>query len=239
MVTRILIARHGNTFHKNQIPTRVGRHTDLPLIEETLARNLGQYIKAKGLIPKIVWAAPLQRTLKTAQLAIEEMQTQINLQQSEQFSEIDYGPDENKTEADVELRLGKIQALKNASTLEHYTTQELQTLGKQSITAWNKQAIVPNGWKVDPKNMIKIWIDFAKKIENDYQNQTVMVVSSNGIIRFAPYITQNFDEFSATHNIKVATGNLCIFEKSSSTKNWNCIVWDLNPTQQLIYQQAY
>ena len=40
MVTRILIARHGNTFTKDQTPTRVGRHTDLPLVEKELSYKI-------------------------------------------------------------------------------------------------------------------------------------------------------------------------------------------------------
>ena len=30
MTTRLIIARHGNTFEKGQTPTRVGGRTDLP-----------------------------------------------------------------------------------------------------------------------------------------------------------------------------------------------------------------
>ena len=30
--TRLIIARHGNTFDAGDIPTRVGRRTDLPLV---------------------------------------------------------------------------------------------------------------------------------------------------------------------------------------------------------------
>lgn len=43
------------------------------LVEEERGRNVGRYLKAKGLIPALVFAAPLKRTVNTAKLAIEEM----------------------------------------------------------------------------------------------------------------------------------------------------------------------
>ena len=54
---RLIIARHGNTFRKDETPTRVGAGTDLPLVEEERARGIGKYLKAKGLIPTKVFAA--------------------------------------------------------------------------------------------------------------------------------------------------------------------------------------
>lgn len=229
MPTRLLIARHGNTFQPQQIPTRIGRNTDLPLVEETLARNLGKYLKINHLIPTAIWTAPLQRTIQTAKLAIAEMQSNIPLYQDDNFAEIDYGPDENKTEADVELRLGKLAALKNNKELTLYTTQELQLLGKQEILNWNKHAIVPTGWEVNPQHCQQIWQNFATMLEDNYLNQTVMVVSSNGIIRFAPVITENFTNFIKQHSIKVSTGNLCIFEKANLKQPWQCTGWNINP----------
>ncbi len=229
MVTRILIARHGNTFTKEQTPTRIGRHTDLPLVEEERGRNLGKYIKAKNLLPTVIFAAPLKRTMQTAHLAREEMQINIELRQDNKFLEIDYGIDENKTEAEVELRLGKMQVLNNGESLANYTIEALQEKGQQIINDWNKKALVPAGWQVNPELCIQTWLDFAKMVEANYQNKTVMVVSSNGIIRFAPYITQDFNNFIATNNIKVATGNLCIFEKSAQDNHWNCTGWNIKP----------
>lgn len=55
MTTRIIIARHGNTFAKDETPRRVGGRTDLDLVEEERGRNVGRYLKAKGLIPALVF----------------------------------------------------------------------------------------------------------------------------------------------------------------------------------------
>ena len=67
----LIIARHGNTFAKGETPTRVGCHTDLPLVEEERGRGVGLYLKKLGLVPTRILAAPLKRTMGTAALAAE------------------------------------------------------------------------------------------------------------------------------------------------------------------------
>lgn len=214
MKTTLIVARHGNTFRKNEIPTRVGAKTDLPLVEEHRAKSIGLYLKDNDLIPRTVYAAPLLRTMKTAELAIAEMGLQLKVLPVNDFIEIDYGPDENKTEEEVMLRLG------NGNLNE----------GKKIIDAWNKDATVPNGWNVDPKQIIKTWYDFAKNTVMRYEgNRTTLLVTSNGIIRFAAYLTGNFEKFSQEHDLKVSTGGICIFEKKDNDTFWQCVAWDIKP----------
>lgn len=210
MTTRLLIARHGNTFTKEQTPTRVGARTDLPLTESERGINLGLYLKQVGFVPDVVFAAPLKRTLQTACLALGAMQQKVPVQIENTFTEIDYGPDENKTEEEVIARLGQ-----------------------EALDQWNRLAIVPQGWLVDPKQIIENWKTFAQKIEKQYPDKTVLVVSSNGIIRFAPYLTGDFDSFSKQHDIKVGTGNVCVFEKNEKDSNWTCVSWNIKPKEHL------
>ena len=70
MTTRIIIARHGNNFTKEQTPLRVGARTDLPLVETERGTNIGKYLKLKDMLPDVVFAAPLKRTMETARLAL-------------------------------------------------------------------------------------------------------------------------------------------------------------------------
>lgn len=212
MRTKIIIARHGNTFRSGETPTRVGAKTDLPLVEEQRGRSIGKYLKDNNLIPDIVYAAPLLRTMQTAELAIQAMEIQTPAIPLNDFIEIDYGPDENQKEKDVFERLG------NGNLDE----------GKKIIEAWNKNATVPNGWNVNPHQIIKTWGNFAKNIESG-QNRTVLLVTSNGILRFAPYLTGIFEKFSQEHDIKVATGGICIFEKKDDEPFWTCTAWNVKP----------
>lgn len=210
MTTRIVIARHGNTFAKGQTPLRVGARTDLPLVETERGTNVGKYLKMKSFLPVAVFAAPLKRTMETARLAIAAMDRDIALKSDGRFIEIDYGPDEGKSEEEVIARIGEA-----------------------AMDAWNKEAKVPAGWEVSVEGIIDAWREFAAEVERDYKGKTVMVVSSNGIIRFAPYLTGNFKKFAQEFDIKVSTGGVCVLEKEDGDKFWTVKEWGVKPKDKL------
>ena len=204
-MTTLIIARHGNTFSKGETPTRVGARTDIPLVAsgQEQASLLGKYLFSRNLIPEVTYSAPLKRTMETAQGALKAMNLVQTVKTLDIFTEIDYGPDENKTEEEVVSRIGE-----------------------DAISAWNKEAIVPEGWQVNPAEIIQNWQDFASGLLSS-GNSTVLAVTSNGIARFAPYITGDFAAFSASHDIKVGTGCLCIFRFDGT--RWLCDEWNLKP----------
>ncbi|XPV77575.1 MAG: histidine phosphatase family protein [Desulfovibrio sp.] len=215
---RIIIVRHGNTFRKGETPTRVGRNTDLPLVEGERSKAVGDYLLKNKLIPDVVYVAPLQRTLQTKDYILEQIGQPIETEIVDGFVEIDYGPDENKPEAEVLLRLGNGDS----------------ESGKEIIDAWNKSGVVPDGWMVDTNQIIQTWKELAATVDDhEGEDHTAMVVSSNGIIRFAPYLTENFGAFTEQHSIKVATGGLCVFEKDSAEEHWHCVEWNVVPIKLL------
>lgn len=216
MRTKIIIARHGNTFRPGETPTRVGAKTDLPLVEDERGKCIGKYLKEKHLIPDTIYAAPLLRTMQTADLIVQAMGLQASVFPLTDFVEIDYGPDENKTEEEVMLRLGNGNG----------------EAGKKVIEKWNEDATVPNGWNVNPQQIIRTWQHFAEQqVLQRGKNGVTLLVTSNGIIRFAPYLTGDFEKFSQEHDIKVATGGICIFEKDDDESFWSCTAWDIKPYQ--------
>lgn len=207
-MTKLLIARHGNTFGPNDSIRRVGI-TDLPLVQSGLnqAQNLGYYLKNNNLIPQIIFTSQLKRTHQTAQEILKILNINIPIHATSIFNEIDYGPDENQPEEKVKARIGEA-GLKN----------------------WENSAVVPEGWKVNPEAVIQYWKDFAEEINLKYPDKIILVITSNGIARFAPYLTGNFEVFCKKHAIKISTGGLCIFEKNPKDINWNCITWNIKPT---------
>lgn len=217
----LIIARHGNTFRKGETPTRVGSRTDLPLVEEERGRGIGKYLARLGLVPNRILAAPLQRTMGTAALAAEELGSPCSVQPDHRFIEVDYGPDENHSEEETKARLGADIARSNGLTPETMTPEELDALGESAIEKWNAEAIVPPGWKVDVEQIIRNWQDLAAEVADD---EVVLCVSSNGTIRFAPHITGDYAGFCAEHDIKVATGGVCIFT-SEDGSTWTCREW--------------
>ncbi len=156
-MTRIVICRHGNTFDKGDVVTRVGARTDLPL--STSGREQAQKLadELSGFSFTKAYCSPLIRTRQTT-VAIINPET--SLQILDFLTEIDYGIDENKPEAEVVARLG----------------QDLLDL-------WDLEAIPPKGWEVDPEALIMSWIAFFDEHRDD--DSDILVVTSNGIARFA------------------------------------------------------
>lgn len=210
MTTRLIIVRHGNNFTKDQTPLRVGARTDLPLVETERGTNVGKYLKMKTLIPDVVFAAPLKRTTETARLAIAALDKDIPLLADNRFTEIDYGPDEGKPEEEVVARIGQ-----------------------KALEDWEREAIVPEGWLVSVEGIVDAWKTFATEIEGNYKGKNVMVVSSNGIIRFAPHLTGDFKKFTEDFNIKVGTGSVCVLEKNEEDEYWRVLEWGTKPKDKL------
>ncbi|MDR0558717.1 MAG: phosphoglycerate mutase family protein [Prevotellaceae bacterium] len=214
MRTRIIVARHGNTFKNGETPRRAGAKTDLPLVESVKAENIGKYLKSRDIVLSTVYASPLRRTVETADLAVNAMHISLKILKLDEFTEIDYGPDENKTEEEVYARLGNGDRNK----------------GKAIIDAWNREAKVPDGWIAEPEKIMKNWYDFAvNKVLRYDRGRNVLIVSSNGIIRFAPCLTGNFEKFIQEHDIKINTGGICIFEKDENDRFWTCAGWNIKP----------
>ena len=205
--TRLIIARHGNTFSKGEIVRRVGT-TDLPLVDSGLAqgRALGSYLKENQLIPDIIITSQLKRAIQTAEQAQMTMQTHLTIDTFAEFNEIDYGPDENQPEENVIARIGT-----------------------DALKAWESHAMVPMGWKVTPEDIIQTWQDVAEKILKNHPEKTILIITSNGIARFAPYLTGDFDTFRKQHGIKIATGALCVFERAENSHDWTCLEWNTKP----------
>ena len=202
MKTQLLIARHGNTFLPGEAPRRVGARTDLPLVETLKASAIGDYLK-QNFEPDAVYSSPLKRTMETATIALQTAGFQKEIITEEIFREIDYGPDENKTEPEV-----------------------IERIGTAAINAWNTSATVPPGWDFNPEEVKQNWLNFAQNIITQYQGKKILVITSNGIARFAPVLLNLSPEALSDQfpSLKVGTGHLCLFEFDG--KQWECDFWN-------------
>jgi probable phosphoglycerate mutase len=214
----LIIVRHGNTFLPDEEPRRVGARTDLKLVEEKRSILAARNLKTLGLIPTRVVSAPLLRTMQTAKIIVDELGLDRQIQPNPDFTEIDYGEDENKTENDVIKRLGIFYLGKDANP------EKIMSRGKEEIDRWNTFSIPPQGWNVDGEKIIKRWRIFASQIKDE---EIVLVVSSNGIIRFVPHILSEtgYATFRQLNKLKVATGGICIF--NGNNKEWQAAYWNL------------
>lgn len=210
MHTTLIIARHGNTFAPGDTPTRVGARTDLPLVAsgELQGKKLGLYLRHVDIRPHVVFASRLKRSYDMARIALQTLGHDVPIRVEGQFDEIDYGPDENKTDDEVIARIGA-----------------------QALADWNERAKVPAGWQVQPDVIIHNWLAFGERCRHDFAGQTILVVTSNGIARFAPYLTGDFAAFTRQYDIKIATGALCHLRERGG--QWVIEQWNLKPAEWL------
>lgn len=201
-MSTLIIARHGNTFAPGEPPRRVGAGTDLPLVDTGLAQGivLGNALAKLDLIPSKIFCSELQRTQQTAEQACLAMDITVPITTDCRFNEIDYGVDENKTEDAVIARIGR-----------------------EAIQTWDAYNQVPPGWQVEPDAIKAHWQSFANEIIQQHPDETIMVVTSNGIARFAPCLLANESEFDAKYTRKIATGAFCelAFKQAWSVRRWN------------------
>lgn len=205
MTVRLIIARHGNTFKPDEVPRRVGARTDLPLVESghAQAQRLGAYLKTHGMQPDIVYTSNLQRTVQTARGALETIGISRPIHQSDMFDEIDHGPDENKTDPDIVARIGM-----------------------NALHQWDKENLMPREWSPQPDVLRRRWFDFAAHAEEHHDDKTVLVVTSNGVARFAPLLANNADDVIGP-NRKMGTGCLSVMEGSGGL--WMISHWNVKP----------
>jgi probable phosphoglycerate mutase len=160
MTSRIIIVRHGNTFESSDVVTRVGGRTDLPLTPsgQRQAEALAQHFATTPFAS--ARSGPLKRTRATAAAILAAHASPPELATELFLREIDYGPDENRPEADVLARIG-------AAALE----------------AWEQHSVPPPGWRVDPQALIGNWQELFAELRDEAGAH--LVVTSNGIARFA------------------------------------------------------
>lgn len=160
---RIIVCRHGNTFDKGDIVTRVGGRTDLPLSRSGMeqAAALSRHFAETSF--HAAYCSSLQRTRETAAAILSARADGPDLSVLPFLTEIDYGPDENVAEEKVVARIGEA-----------------------AMRAWEEDSRVPDGWTVDKPAIHSGWKSLLAEAGRLPQNETILVVTSNGIARFLP-----------------------------------------------------
>ena len=197
----VYIVRHGNTFDKGDTVTRVGARTNLPLSSsgKAQASALGRYFAMQSLHFGAAFSSPLLRTMQTAEAIVDAQSRALPIQHLDFLREVDYGPDENKPEADVIARIGQ-----------------------RAIDLWDSDAVVPDGWQVDTHAIMRAWRDIFDQLAVADHAQPTLIVTSNGIARFALKLAETSD---VTHQLKLKTGAFGVMELSHGAspviRDWN------------------
>lgn len=185
MARDIYIVRHGNTFDKGDTVTRVGARTDLDLSVSGRAQAdaLGAYFRDRGIVFSRTIAGPLKRTRQTADAIRAAQANAPKLEIVNFLREIDYGPDENQPEDKVIARIGQ-----------------------DALDRWEREAIAPPGWDVDPDALAQSWKYLFILLSQAEDDGPVLVVTSNGIARFVRRAVEIAEDLPESGDLKLKTG---------------------------------
>lgn len=201
-MTDLYIVRHGNTFDKGDTVTRVGARTDLPLSQSGLeqAAQLSEHfphIAPDGFAR--AYCSPLLRTRQTADAILAGRDDAPDLETLEFLREVDYGPDENQPEETVIARVGA-----------------------DALQAWDEAAIPPPGWDLDPEKLRAAWRDLFDQLAVADLSRPVLIVTSNGIARFALDAVTAFSVQPDSIKLKTgAYGRLSLVGPRVTLESWN------------------
>lgn len=201
----LLLSRHGNTFEKGETPTMVGAREDLPLTAEgeAQATRLHEALQTAKVLPVATYSSQLQRTRRYAEIAVPVHIPTQDLR----LSEIDYGVWGGLTEEQIHAR------------------------GEgDELDAWNNQSLWPKApnWQPDETTLRQNVIDFAEDLLHKHASETVLVVSSNGVMRYFLGLVENaLAARIADGTFKVKTGNLCILRHENGL--WDVLCWNEKP----------
>ncbi len=201
---KLILARHGNTFGKGDTPVWVGAKEDYPLVERGLeqAREVGEALLRNTIKPDRIIAGPLLRTKVGAEIVSDMVGFAGQIEIDDRLREIDYGSWGGKSDAEIE-------ALHGADVIEN----------------WRENSVRPDGcdWSPDEDTLQAHALEVLTELKATAdQDMTVLLISSNGILRF--YHALLYAGQSDAPSGKVKTGHMCLAEWKGETfapKSWN------------------
>lgn len=201
----ILFARHGNTFGPGDRVVWVGRETDLPLVArgEEQAREAAVALERCGLVPGVIYSGTLKRTRGFAGIVALALGVTEHIIDP-RLDEVDYGSWAGKSSEDISALPGGLAAL----------------------TAWQKQDVWPEGagWGSSKAAVLADLGAFLCDLTTSAP-QRPLVVSSNGILRFAPRLLNPAVD-GVSYQLK--TGALGAMRGNVMT-GWDVLYWNRAP----------
>lgn len=206
-MTRLLLARHGNTFAPGERAVWLGSQRDLPLVAsgEAQARALAEALRAARLVPPAVVSGGLLRTRRTAEIVAAALGLPTPTA-DRRLDEIDYGG------------------------WEGLATGEVDALGPEAAAAqraWNERDAWPAGagWLPDETTLRARLADFVAAWRD--QPAPAMVVTSAGILRFLVRLLLPETAWDRP-SYKMRTGRLGVIAFEDGTAR--LVAWDVGPS---------
>jgi broad specificity phosphatase PhoE len=204
-MTRVFLVRHGNTFLNNDKIVWVGARTNLKLTPEGRhqATELGLRLKELSINPAMIYCGPLLRTTEHAAILNGNLSHPSDIKIIPNLMEIDYGAWEGLSSAEIEF--------KGAG---------------DELAKWDKNSVWPESpnWQPHASVIHKQCGDILTELAHQFPQETVVLISSNGILRFFADHTDHQNNFE---NFKMKTGHVSEIEHDG--KIWHICSWNQPP----------
>lgn len=209
----LILARHGNTFEKDETPRMVGAREDLPLTAEgrEQAQQLGRALKESGVTMDCVRAGPLSRTLAHAQIACHAAGYTADVIVDPALRELDFGAWSGLSDGQIADRFGQA-----------------------AIDAWRRDGLRPGDcdWSPPESEVVRA---LRERATTSRGNQ--LWVTSNGVLRYAMELDgQAFSELRHDGGFRVSTGRICVFRRTPS--GLKLLLWNERPDVLLTLRQS-
>lgn len=205
-MSKILLARHGNTFGPGDKIVWVGAKEDLPLVEkgEQQAAALGEALRDAGLTPAHIICGPLKRTRRAAELVAELTSFDGEIQIDQRLREIDYGSWGGKTAEELDLEFGA-----------------------EAREEWDLHHRRPVGADWSPSEGVLRTQALASMAGAAERDGLTVLITSNGILRYMYNALSGADA-----DVKVKTGNMCAVDIEGETGTR--LFWNQKPDADLL-----
>jgi broad specificity phosphatase PhoE len=205
-MSKLLMARHGNTFGPGDKVVWVGANEDLPLVDkgEEQATHLGKTLREAGVLPERIISGPLCRTWRAADLIADQVGYRGDIAIDQRLKEIDYGSWGGKSCDEI-----------------------ISEFGQEAHRVWNEDHRRPDGvdWSPDEatlkRNALAAMADAAAG------EGLALIITSNGVLRYM------YGALTGTKaDVKVKTGNMCVAEMDGDTGTR--LAWNEKPDAELL-----
>jgi broad specificity phosphatase PhoE len=207
-MSRLLLARHGNTFGPGDKVVWVGAQEDLPLVAsgEAQATALGEALRDSGVKLARLICGPLLRTRRAAEIVATITGFGGTIEIDDRLREIDYGSWGGRSNEEIE-----------------------QEFGADALAEWDQHHRRPKGVDWSPEESVIRANALAAMADAIMEDRPTLLITSNGVLRYI-YGALEGEPASA----KVKTGNVCAVRLNGD--RGQRLFWNEKPNADLIAQ---
>ena len=199
----LIFVRHGRTFLPGEPARRIGNCTDLPLTAQGESEAQDLVASFMDMPIHAIWSGHLQRSRQTASILAAGLKVPRPVRALRLLDEIDHGPDENRTDAEIVARIGVA-----------------------GLAAWNERLAPPDGWDIGESWRPRGWTRIARALRSRPDSECVLAVGSQGAIRLA---VRSLGDPAQLPAPKLKPGHYGILRLGHGT-DADMIAWDRSPS---------